>query len=56
MRPRKMNFEQLVRQNKQELLNDEQSITQLELRLERKQEEKSKKERKEDNKLRFQNK
>lgn len=39
MRPKSLNFEQLVLQNKQELLNDEESITQIEQRLEKKQEE-----------------
>lgn len=38
MRPKTLNFEQLVKQNRQELLNDEESITQIEIRLERKQE------------------
>ncbi|MFS0752008.1 FbpB family small basic protein [Oceanobacillus sp. 1P07AA] len=38
MRPKALDFEQLVIQNKQELLNDEESITQIELRLENKQE------------------
>jgi len=38
MRPKTLRFEQLVSQNKQELLNDEKSIKQIELRLERKQE------------------
>ncbi|GLO65834.1 MULTISPECIES: FbpB family small basic protein [Oceanobacillus] len=38
MRPKALDFEQLVNQNKQELLNDEESITQIELRLENKQE------------------
>ncbi|MFC4024265.1 FbpB family small basic protein [Oceanobacillus longus] len=38
MRPKSLNFEQLVKQNRQELLNDEESITQIELRLEKKQE------------------
>ncbi|WP_010649605.1 FbpB family small basic protein [Oceanobacillus massiliensis] len=35
MRPKPLNFEQLVKQNRQELLNDEESITQIELRLEK---------------------
>lgn len=38
MRPKALDFEQLVSQNKQELMNDEESITQIELRLENKQE------------------
>lgn len=36
MRRKKLNFEQLVKQNKQELLNDQKSIQQIELRLEKK--------------------
>ncbi|RKQ37330.1 FbpB family small basic protein [Oceanobacillus halophilus] len=36
MRPKSLNFEQLVKQNKQELLDDESSINQIELRLEKK--------------------
>ncbi|WP_085992534.1 FbpB family small basic protein [Oceanobacillus senegalensis] len=36
MRPKTLNFEQLVKQNKQELLKDEMSIKQIELRLEKK--------------------
>ncbi|WP_249869937.1 FbpB family small basic protein [Oceanobacillus saliphilus] len=47
MRPKTLNFEQLVKQNRQELLNDEESITQIELRLEKKQEALAKKQRKE---------
>ncbi|WP_082918071.1 FbpB family small basic protein [Oceanobacillus sp. Castelsardo] len=39
MRPKILNFEQLVEQNKQELLNDEKSIDQIELRLEKKHKE-----------------
>ena len=35
MRPKKLNFEQLVKQNKQELLRDEDSINQIELRIEK---------------------
>lgn len=35
MRPKKLNFEQLVKQNKQELLRDEDSIKQIELRIEK---------------------
>lgn len=37
MRPKTLNFEQLVNQNRQELLEDEKRITQIELRLEKKQ-------------------
>ncbi|WP_156290494.1 FbpB family small basic protein [Oceanobacillus salinisoli] len=36
MRPKTLNFEQLVKQNKQELLDDERSIQQIEMRLEKK--------------------
>ncbi|MFA1818735.1 FbpB family small basic protein [Virgibacillus oceani] len=39
MRPKTLNFEQLVQQNKQELLEDEKSISKIEMRLEKKQEE-----------------
>ncbi|WP_156288669.1 FbpB family small basic protein [Oceanobacillus salinisoli] len=39
MRPKPLKFEQLVQQNKQELLEDEKQIAQIELRLEKKQEE-----------------
>ncbi|RDW17986.1 FbpB family small basic protein [Oceanobacillus chungangensis] len=39
MRPRALNFEQLVKQNKQELLDDEKKIRQIELRLEKKHRE-----------------
>jgi hypothetical protein len=39
MRPKTLRFEQLVRQNKQEILNNESSMRQIELRLENKQEE-----------------
>lgn len=38
MRIRRMSFEQLVNQNKQEILNDENMINQLEIRLEKKHE------------------
>ncbi|GAA0446819.1 MAG: FbpB family small basic protein [Bacillota bacterium] len=37
MRPKTLNFEQLVKQNKQELLDDKKSISQIETRLEMKQ-------------------
>ncbi|WP_156288666.1 FbpB family small basic protein [Oceanobacillus salinisoli] len=43
MRPKLLNFEQLVQQNKQELLADEKRIAQIERRLEKKQEESVKK-------------
>lgn len=36
MRPRMLSFEQLVRQNKQELMRDEDTIRKIELRLENK--------------------
>lgn len=39
MRPKYLNFEQLVNQNRQELLNDENEINEIELRLERRQAE-----------------
>lgn len=39
MRRKNLNFEQLVNQNRQELLEDEQRISQFELRLAKKQEE-----------------
>lgn len=38
MRPRSLNFEQLVDINRQELLRDEESISQIEEKLEKKQE------------------
>lgn len=37
MRPKSLNFEQLVQQNKRELLDDEKSLSQLEMRLDKKQ-------------------
>ncbi|MFD1039029.1 FbpB family small basic protein [Virgibacillus byunsanensis] len=37
MRPKFQSFEQLVKENKQELLQDEKSLQQIELRLEKKQ-------------------
>jgi len=37
MRPKSLNFEQLVQQNKQELLDDEKQMNQIEIRLENKQ-------------------
>ncbi len=37
MRPKTLNFEQLVKKNKQELLEDEHSITRIEKKLESKQ-------------------
>ncbi|HLR62289.1 MAG TPA: FbpB family small basic protein [Lentibacillus sp.] len=36
MKPRHQNFEDLVKQNKQELLEDEQKIKQIEQRLDKK--------------------
>ncbi|MFD1849821.1 FbpB family small basic protein [Oceanobacillus bengalensis] len=36
MRPKALNFEKLVQQNKQELLGDKRRISQIELRLEKK--------------------
>ncbi|WP_164217895.1 FbpB family small basic protein [Virgibacillus sp. YIM 98842] len=39
MRPKTLNFEQLVQQNKQELMRDEKSISNIEMRLEKRQEE-----------------
>ncbi|WP_083838367.1 FbpB family small basic protein [Lentibacillus jeotgali] len=36
MRPKHQNFEDLVKQNKQELLEDEQKIKQIEQRLDKK--------------------
>lgn len=36
MRRKTLNFEQLVNQNRQELLEDEKKITQIEMRLEKK--------------------
>lgn len=37
MRPKNLNFEQLVNQNREELLADEKRINQIEIRLEKKQ-------------------
>ncbi|RFA37562.1 FbpB family small basic protein [Virgibacillus dokdonensis] len=37
MRPKTLNFEQLVKKNKQELLEDEHSISRIEKKLESKQ-------------------
>ncbi|GGB53453.1 FbpB family small basic protein [Virgibacillus dakarensis] len=37
MRPKSQTFEQLVKQNRQELLQDQKSINQIEMRLEKKQ-------------------
>lgn len=37
MRPKTLTFEQLVNENRQELLEDEKKISQIELRLEKKQ-------------------
>ncbi|RKQ37972.1 FbpB family small basic protein [Oceanobacillus halophilus] len=39
MRARSINFEQLVQQNKQEILEDKKRIKQIEMRLEKKQED-----------------
>ncbi|MGJ9459848.1 FbpB family small basic protein [Oceanobacillus sp. CF4.6] len=47
MRPRSLNFEQLVNVNRQELLNDKESISKIEMRLEKKQEALALKQRKE---------
>ncbi|WP_100011118.1 FbpB family small basic protein [Lentibacillus sediminis] len=41
MRPKSLNFDELVERNKQELLRDEKEISQLELNLEKKQSEKA---------------
>ncbi|WP_405100620.1 FbpB family small basic protein [Oceanobacillus sp. FSL H7-0719] len=45
MRPKRLNFEQLVNQNIKDLLDDENSLNQLELRLEKKHEVNSRKQR-----------
>lgn len=37
LRPKTLNYEQLVNENRQELLDDEKKITQIEMRLEKKQ-------------------
>ncbi|GAB3059572.1 FbpB family small basic protein [Virgibacillus ainsalahensis] len=37
MRPKSLNFEQLVQQNKQALLEDEKQLSKIELRLEKRQ-------------------
>ncbi|WP_087973096.1 FbpB family small basic protein [Oceanobacillus rekensis] len=47
MRPKSLNFEQLVKENRQELLNDKESISRIEMRLEKKQEVLVSKQRKE---------
>lgn len=39
VRPRYLNFEQLVHQNKQELLNDENELSEIEMRFENRQAE-----------------
>ena len=39
MRPKTLNFEQLVQQNKQELMRDEKSISNIEMRVEKRQAE-----------------
>lgn len=38
MRPKTLRFEQLVHQNKQEILNDEKTLKMIEQRIEKKQE------------------
>ncbi|MFZ3579671.1 FbpB family small basic protein [Virgibacillus sp. DJP39] len=43
MRPKTQNFEELVRQYKEELLSDEKELSQIELRLENKQSKKEEK-------------
>ena len=45
MRGKRLSFEQLVNENRQELLDDENSINQLELRLEKRHELNSRKQR-----------
>ncbi|MBN6206082.1 FbpB family small basic protein [Ralstonia pickettii] len=45
MRPKRLNFEQLVNQNIKDLLDDENSLDRLELRLEKKHEANSRKQR-----------
>lgn len=45
MRPKRLNFEQLVDQNIKDILDDENSIDQLEIRLEKKHEISSEKQR-----------
>lgn len=42
MRPKYQSFEELVKQNKQELLEDDKELRQIELRLEKKRERNSK--------------
>lgn len=51
MRPKRLSFEQLVNQNIRELLDDENSLDQLEIRLEKKQEAISRKQREQDTEL-----
>ncbi|WP_077325873.1 FbpB family small basic protein [Virgibacillus siamensis] len=43
MRPKYQSFDELVKQNKKELLEDEKQLQQIELRLEKKREKNSKK-------------
>ncbi|WP_138415139.1 FbpB family small basic protein [Aquibacillus sediminis] len=43
MRPRKLSFEELVNQNKQELLSDHQAMTKIEEQLEKRHEQLTKK-------------
>lgn len=51
MRPKRMSFEQLVNQNIREMLEDENSIDQLEIRLEKRHEANARKKREQDAKL-----
>ena len=51
MRPRRMTFEQLVNQNIRELLADENSLDQLELRIEKRHEALARKQREKDAEL-----
>jgi len=51
MRPKTLRFEQLVRQNKQEILNDEHRMRQIEHRLEKKQEELIEKQRRRESEM-----
>lgn len=48
MRPKRMSFEQLVSQNIREMLEDENSIDQLEIRLEKRHEANARKKREQD--------
>ncbi|GGN58472.1 MULTISPECIES: FbpB family small basic protein [Oceanobacillus] len=51
MRPKRMSFEQLVSQNIREMLEDENSINQLEMRLEKRHEANARKKREQDAEL-----